>query len=260
MSNLETLNSATKYPSIPTYHAMGERGALLPEIVRFPAGAEVVATEKIDGTNARIVLCPRQAPNWLIGSREEWLTAEGDLIANPALGIVKALSAKAASIVQYKGDLLTHLWANAYVAIFGEVFGGKVGAGAKQYTSDGAVDFRVFDVLTIDVPTWEMLRDLTPDKVAAWREAGGQSFLDTGELAIFCGELGLRQVPVRPVPLPESIGSMHELLSAHATSLVTLDSDAGGKAEGLVFRTLDRSVIAKARIEDYERAAKRNKP
>ena len=38
--NLRALNSATKYPSIPTYHVMGDRGRLQEEILsRIEGGA-----------------------------------------------------------------------------------------------------------------------------------------------------------------------------------------------------------------------------
>ncbi len=36
-------------------------------------------------------------------------------------------------------------------------------------------------------------------------------------------------------------------------TLAPLDASAGGAAEGIVLRTEDRSVIAKARFQDYER-------
>jgi hypothetical protein len=38
---------------------------------------------------------------------------------------------------------------------------------------------------------------------------------------------------------------------------VALDGGAGGRAEGVVLRTADRSVIAKARFQDYRRTLKR---
>jgi hypothetical protein len=41
------------------------------------------------------------------------------------------------------------------------------------------------------------------------------------------------------------------------TTLVALDTDAGGSPEGLVVRTADRSRIAKIRFEDYQRHQKR---
>ena len=52
--DLRKLNSATKYPSIPTYHALGERGMLLDEHASFD-GQSILATEKVDGTNSRTI-------------------------------------------------------------------------------------------------------------------------------------------------------------------------------------------------------------
>lgn len=59
---LSYLNSMTKYPSIPTYHKLNEKGILTAErnvIFDEP----VFATEKIDGTNARILLIPKDFAN-----------------------------------------------------------------------------------------------------------------------------------------------------------------------------------------------------
>jgi hypothetical protein len=47
---LTRLNSLTKYPSIPTFHPLGERGRLLDEHLPVPA-EPLYATEKINGTN-----------------------------------------------------------------------------------------------------------------------------------------------------------------------------------------------------------------
>ena len=65
MIDLEALNSATKYPSIRTYHALGERGSLTEEVTGFHG--DVVLSEKIDGSNSRIIRLPDG--DWLIGSR-----------------------------------------------------------------------------------------------------------------------------------------------------------------------------------------------
>ena len=52
---------------------------------------------------------------------------------------------------------------------------------------------------------------------------------------------------------------MHELLTASLpTTLVGLDG-TDGRAEGLVLRAPDRSVIAKARFQDYERTLRRRR-
>jgi hypothetical protein len=45
----------------------------------------VIATEKVDGTNSRVICLPDGCS--LLGSREELLYGKGDLIGNPALGI-----------------------------------------------------------------------------------------------------------------------------------------------------------------------------
>src|SRR5262249_26329407 len=85
--DLVKLNSMTKYPSIPTYHLLGEKGALLDERVAF--AGRVLGSEKVDGTNGRVIFLPDGC--WIVGSREELLLARGDLIGNPALGIADAL-------------------------------------------------------------------------------------------------------------------------------------------------------------------------
>src|SRR6188768_1972097 len=74
---LAALNTATKYPSIPTYHKFGEKGRLTEELNVIFKGA-VIGTEKIDGTNTRIILPPGN--DYIIGSREELLFSGGDLL------------------------------------------------------------------------------------------------------------------------------------------------------------------------------------
>lgn len=107
--DLNKLNSMTKYPSIPTYHALGDKGTLLEQIVTFNVDdGEVILTEKVDGTNSRIILLPDG--NFVLGSREELLFAKGDLIGNPALGIVDALKNIADSLVRsHSGIMVTYL-------------------------------------------------------------------------------------------------------------------------------------------------------
>lgn len=51
---------------------------------------------------------------------------------------------------------------------------------------------------------------------------------------------------------------MRSCLDTYAPiSRATLDETAGGSPEGIVLRAADRSVIAKARFQDYERTARR---
>ena len=141
--DLRKLNSATKYPSIPTYHSLGDRGSLLEETVSFD-GQPLIATEKVDGTNSRIIVMPDGC--YLIGSREELLHAKGDLVHNPALGIVDTLKPAAdriSSDYQSPEDTIT--------TVYLETYGGKTTAAAKQYTSNREFGYRVFDVNRVPI-------------------------------------------------------------------------------------------------------------
>ena len=64
--DLRLLNSLTKYPSIPTYHTLDPRDGGLTDPATVFSG-DVIATEKVDGTNSRLVLLPDGS--YLIGSR-----------------------------------------------------------------------------------------------------------------------------------------------------------------------------------------------
>jgi hypothetical protein len=89
---LRKLNSATQYPSILTYHVLGQRGRLTEARTadfRDEARTDVIVTEKIDGTNARIILPPRGAGSALVGSPPRG--------AAPAAAVVRAIEAEAMS-------------------------------------------------------------------------------------------------------------------------------------------------------------------
>ncbi|WP_166831786.1 RNA ligase family protein [Thalassoroseus pseudoceratinae] len=248
--DLRKLNSTTKYPSIPTYHSLGDRGSLLNETVSFD-GHPLIATEKVDGTNSRIIIMPDEC--YLIGSREELLHAKGDLVHNPALGIVETLKPAAdriSSAYQSPQDAIT--------TIYLETYGGKTTAAAKQYTSRREFGFRVFDVNR--VPISRLDSELAV--ISSWRENGGQDFLSEAALTEFTEAMQLKLTPrVTGVDfIPTAIGETHDWLQSKiTTTLVALDEDAGGKPEGLVVRTADRERIVKIRFEDYERHAKRLK-
>ncbi|MET7425886.1 RNA ligase family protein [Dactylosporangium sp. NPDC005555] len=241
------LNSLTKYPSIPTYHTLDPRnGGLTDPATVFPG--DVIATEKVDGTNSRVVLLPDGT--YLIGSREELLYAKGDLIGNPALGIVEQLR-----------PIAERLPAGAGIRVyFMELYGGKVGGAAKQYTGDPTqFGWRLFDV--VDLAAWQDPLSWPVPRISAWREAGGQPWVPEDALVPLAAAAGLSLTPRlwhRPgASLPPAVVDMHELLTASLpATLVGLDGVAG-RAEGIVLRAPDRSVIAKARFQDYERTLRR---
>lgn len=247
-TDLRRLNSATKYPSIPTYHALGEKGRLLPEHVDL-GNEPLVLTEKVDGTNSRIILMPDGA--YLIGSREELLHAKGDLIHNPAMGIVDALRPFADLLIEGRSPA-----PNVVTTIYVETYGGKTTAAAKQYTGERRIGFRLFDVSVVPVEQLEF----SPEQISAWRESGGQSFFSETQLKEFSAEADVELTPRIECDsrLPVEISETHEWLKSHLSATrVALDDKAGGKPEGLVVRTVDRKRIAKIRFEDYERHARR---
>ena len=188
-ADLGALNSMTKYPSIPTYHTLDPKNGSLVEGETVPFTGPVLGTEKVDGTNARIISLPDG--NFLLGSREELLYAKGDLIGNPAQGIVAALREVAEGLAPVDGDVVR--------VHFLEVYGGKVTAASKQYTGDKAVGFRLFDVAVIDDYRAVLAKDTAA--ISAWRDAGGQPWLASPIITT-------RASPIRSSSTSKSPGSV----------------------------------------------------
>jgi hypothetical protein len=254
-ANLRALNSATKYPSIPTYHTLDPKnGGLLEECLTF--AGEVIATEKVDGTNARIILCPDG--RWLLGSREELLYASGDLIGNPALGIVDQLGPVAQDIAEEFIPL-----SDALIVIYLELYGGKIGGAARQYGKDPKLfGWRIFDVM--DLVDYRPVLTWPSERISAWRDAGGQPFVDESVLDDYYTATAIPLTPRLLDPfcgdsMPDSVEGMAKMLADIAPRTRVRLDDGEGRAEGVVFRSPDRSVIAKARFQDYERTLRRRK-
>jgi hypothetical protein len=273
--DLRKLNSATKYPSIPTYHKIrpgGSRGGTwleeeVPVLFNDP-DTEVIVTEKINGTNGRIIFTD-QIPGlfgglnegdtrrrwYLIGSREELLTAQGDLIPSDTYGIVTALrpiAEKAAQQAQLEvqGDISSDI-----VVGYFEVFGKGLPA-AQQYTNAGILDAMIFDAAFIPVS----ILDKPIEEIAHWRDNGGQKFVTKMNLDEFLKDMGkqygIKSVPFRlgltNHPLPTGIPETYEWMEQFRESKANLGGGIG-RAEGVVIRTPDRKKIAKLRFEDYEK-------
>ncbi|MCW2140863.1 RNA ligase [Actinoplanes cyaneus] len=249
-ADLKALNSLTKYPSIPTYHELDPRNGGLTETVT-PFTGPVIGTEKVDGTNSRIIALPDG--NYLLGSREELLYARGDLIGNPSQGIVASLREVADALPDQE------LPVDTLRVYYLELYGGKIGAHAKQYSTRGAVGWRLFDVAEIG----DLTERLTwpAQQIAAWRDGGGQTFLTEDELrAVTAFDLTPRLFTIDGRELPADVAGMHAFLGERLPgTLVALDDSGQGRPEGIVLRTPDRSVIAKARFQDYERTLKRRR-
>lgn len=255
------IDSLTKYPSIETYHELdgrpGNQGTLT-EMKNhvFPSGKTIVLTEKIDGTNARIVVFPDG--DWIVGSRRELLTAKGDRIHNPALGIVDTVRPFVDGLRPLGADPKTTVY-------YGEVYGHGI-EGGKQYTrTPGVTGFRVFDIQVIedldDKLTWDL------ERISSWRERGHQYFVSNDILMKLDFGRMPSGAPILPTPrvyladanlLPDSVEAAYNFLWMYQDqSRVMLDVTGSGKAEGLVVRTTDRETIAKMRFQDYERTLRK---
>jgi hypothetical protein len=239
--DLQKLNTMTKYPSILTYHTLGERGKLKEE-VQVPFDQPAILTEKIDGVNARIILFPSGL--YIIGSREELLYAKEDLIGNPQLGIVDTLKPVAEKFPTTRIE---------FAVLYLEVYGGRTTPGSKQYTGNRVMGHRLFDIAMI--PNYHEILDKPIEEIAHWRDTGGQKFHDEFDFAYSSTMLGIRTVPrIGVADIPTSRQDTYDWMKTTISKTqAVLDKDAIGNPEGIVARSVDRKRIAKLRFEDYER-------
>lgn len=256
LDKLDKINTATKYPSIPTYHEMN-KGILGQDHVEFPNDTDVLLSEKIDGTSARISLI--YSWEYLIGSRETLLTASGDIVYSKDLRIVETLLPTANSFVD-NGYVPGGL--NTILTVYGEVYGGKVGPQWKNYTSDpNKTGFRIFDIAVInDV---EAKLDSSLETISNAREDNIiQEWYTEEQLQDFSKNTGVpltkRLFIIKSQYLPTQLTEMQAFMQdALPHTQQALSNTSLGKPEGIVLRTSDRSVIAKARFEDYSKTLKK---
>lgn len=254
--DLARYNSMTKYPSIPTYHAMTQKGILTEEVqVPFqgPQGP-VVVTEKVDGCNVRIICGPDGSV--IVGSREELLWEIDDLLYNPSQGIVAGLRELVLR------EFTNQLGFDTVTVYYGEFYGRGVGAAAREYTTAGNTGFRLFDVATIH--DYGEVLSRSPEEIARWRVHTGPSWVPWNLLADVAAAHHISVVPVLAeldaAALPCSVRDADDwLLQLQGRSACVLDEQAGGFPEGVVVRTVDRKSIAKLRREDYARAARQRR-
>lgn len=241
---LGKLNSMTKYPSIPTFHGMCKDGTLS-DISLYMNGG-IYGTEKVDGTNARIIVGDR---DWVIGSREELLAARADRVPNMDLRIVEALEQTADRLANW--HTAGHVWSFCF-----EVFGHQVGAAHKNYAKQpDELGFRLFDVQILDER--HLMADWSRERIASWRDHGGQRWASVEQLQKIAEEFELDLVPplftMQAEDLPHDVAGMHEFMKSHiGVTRVALNPEARLIPEGIVIRTHDRRSIAKLRFQSYE--------
>lgn len=252
---LERINSFSKYPSILTYHDMGDKGVLKEEFsedCNFKDSDKCYITEKIDGTNTRIILLNG---DYFIGSRENFLYAKGDRFGDPTLGIVgnvKIVANKLAESRMLEEDVV-------YI-LYGETYGGAVTAGSKNYTDNRSYGFRIFDVAQLGLADSKQILEKTTEQISTWREHGGQHYLDVDSFQHWSMEIAeVDTVPyistVKGVDIPLNRKAVFDWIQQFSTTLASIN--ATGKAEGIVIRNLDRSLIRKIRFDDYIRTGKK---
>jgi hypothetical protein len=239
----EKINSATKYPSILTLHEMGDRGVLLDELTTPIAGKKLFATEKIDGTNARIICFGSE---FLIGSRDSILHFSGDLYYDQSQGIVDGLYRHCGRLPDTR--FLT--------VIYGEFFGGKTSANSKWYGKE-STGFKVFDVAVFnDLSVF----DMSLPEISLWRERRTEKGMVYGQdfLSAYAMRYNFPMFDFVPDVRFQVGDCSHETILANLKrclpeTLAALSKDATKNAEGIILRTADREKIVKIRFEDYER-------
>ncbi|MEU4229419.1 RNA ligase family protein [Nonomuraea sp. NPDC026600] len=241
-ANQDKLNTLTKYPSIPTHHVM-DRSSRSGQLTETPTvyDGPALLSEKADGVNVRMTRLPDD--DWLIGLREEWLTARGDRVPSRDFGAVKAVKDLAARIEPQPGVIVT---------LYVEVFGSK-DMNAWQNYGDGTTPFvRLFDVSVIDMGMLELDRE----QLSRWRKKGGQPFLPEDDLQAMAARVGVELTPrlaeIDGADLPGSVDGMRAFLEPYRTTRLAA-SGISGFSEGVVIRTPDRAVISKARFQDYDK-------
>jgi hypothetical protein len=255
--DIQKLNSATKYPSILSYHQHGQKGLLTENLNCIPptTGAQSLlgCTEKLNGSNARIILFLDKGQwRFVIGSRETLLYTNGDFLLREEYSIVETLLTTAERLQRQKVYAFDE---NAVTTFYSEVFGDSSQPESKNYTDSHSPSFRLFDVSVVD----RAVLDKPVEEIAAWRERGGQQFLDEMGLQVVKNQLDLTLVPGKwGVQLPTTIEDTYKwLCETMPETGCLLDSTGKGKAEGVVVRNSDRSFITKIRFEDYERHFKK---
>lgn len=271
---LGRLNSATKYPSILTYHEMGNKGRLTDKVqIPFDDGEELFVTEKIDGTNTRIIVFPHEkdgtlphGADYMIGSREDILHAYSDRVINEAMGIVRTSLPVARLLLDYyRHDARTKDCVQVY---YGEAYGHGIGKNGNRYTSKGETGFRVFDIAEFVLEELEALLGKEREEISQWRQRGGQEFVGVDRIrdhAFHVNQNAVNNLEEDPqlvvvprlhplVPIPKTLEAAKEWVSFFGVySTAVLDDNAQGMFEGVVVRTKDRKKIAKLRVEDYAR-------
>ena len=196
MNGLDKALTSSKYdyPSITPYHALGTRGGATDRVLaEFEPGETILWTRKLDGSNTKILLHNDidDLFDFLIGTREGWLYADGDRIWRKDHGILDALFPDGwqpgwDAMVEEALDLVktSKLFGGEpdeeCIVIYGETYGGKNDM-RKSAAYGNRTLFTAFDVVLhagdksewflpktgVDVVHSEVFTPRTPDEMRA---------------------------------------------------------------------------------------------
>lgn len=244
------LNTMTKYPSILTLHQINQKGILIDGITTDITDEQMYATEKIDGTNVRIICAENE---YIVGSRETLLHFKGDTFWGSDLGIVDAM---------YKLEmpyLLTKLPPMYQMfVIYGELYGGNVSSASKNYGKD-KLGFRVFDISFYD--DFSVLERFTQEQISGWRERESETGITYGQKFFTrktCEQFFPQFQYVPQIPFDLQANYSHENVLTKLNeylpkTTVSLSENEFMRPEGVVIRNETRSKILKLRFEDYHK-------
>ena len=243
----EKINTLTKYPSILTLHKLNEKGRLTRGFTTNIEKEKMYASEKIDGTNVRIILYKDE---YLIGGREFILYHSQDLYFDKSQDIVEGIK----KLVNFPKHT------KPFVVVYGEFFGGKTSSNSKQYGKDKN-GFRVFDIAIFKDLS---ILELPQHEISKWREketengiAYGQNFVPKKDLEFILKEIEFEADIVPSIEFETgdmSIETIRENLRKFLPKTnVALSEQAQGQAEGIVLSNEKRTKVVKLRFEDYEK-------
>jgi hypothetical protein len=210
---LRKLNSITKYPSILTYHNLGQRGSLVNSLVEdkhFDKHRSIYITEKIDGTSSTYVLVNHAKPGhnpkyeFIVSSRNV-RQLDPDQVCYHDVNVYWEMAEKY-DLENRMKLILASLPYSHFVVLQGETFGANL-QGNKYKMQDR--DIRFFNIID--------------DHNGKW---------DTTIAAKYIEQIGLKWVPIinDNYILPDTVD---ELLTA-ATGPSTINPDV--LREGWVLR------------------------
>jgi RNA ligase-like protein len=250
---LAKLDTATKYPSIETYHKLGERGRLLEERNHdWPEHEPVYVTEKIDGVNGRLIFLPGRNAPWIAGTRDQLVAASSDVVWNKDQGVAEALLGPNAP---KPWTLSTYLDDGYVFVMYFEVYGHKPTPHWNEYSPDGKEPLiRLFDAQFFQQDWLGYFKSV--EDVARSRDSDGGIWFVEDRLEALAGRMGVQCVPNlwtgTTTDLPHDVAGMDRFMYSFGRD-TRAGINGGGRSEGIVIRTRGRRTIAKARRQSYEK-------